>query len=383
MFFQAALLGGYLYAHLSTRLLGIRRQALLHVALLALAALALPVAIPAGWTPPASDSVVGWLLALLAGRRGRALPRPVRDGAPAPAVALYARPSVRGGSVRPLRREQRGQLHRAPGLPDGAGADAPARAAVAALDHRIPGGGGVHVRVRLVRLAACAAGFAPGCRRGRGDRPIGCRRAPGTRPHAERSTPLGGARFRAVEPAARGHRPTSDRRRGGSVAVGDSARTLPADVRRRLRPPRPHGAAAPGRAACAAGDDLRARALLATRAARALGVPASPRVVHDHGARPARGARRVSPLTEVPDRVLSVAGPGWRARRRVQRAGGAGALRLGQGVRADGGAGLFPPPLSIASVGRAGWSARGGSPRRRFRRSCWRSWHPTAGGCGM
>ena len=48
MFFQAALLGGYLYAHLSTRLLGIRRQALLHVALLALAALALPVAIPSG-----------------------------------------------------------------------------------------------------------------------------------------------------------------------------------------------------------------------------------------------------------------------------------------------------------------------------------------------
>ena len=28
------------------------------------------------------------------------------------------------------------------------------------------------------------------------------------------------------------------------------------------------------------------------------------------------------------------------------------------------------------------WSARGGLPRRRFRRSCWRSWHLTAGGCG-
>jgi hypothetical protein len=65
MFFQAALLGGYLYAHLSTRLLGSRRQALVHAVLLALAGLALPVAIPAGWTPPASDGVVGWLLALL------------------------------------------------------------------------------------------------------------------------------------------------------------------------------------------------------------------------------------------------------------------------------------------------------------------------------
>jgi hypothetical protein len=66
MFFQAALLGGYLYAHLTTRLLGVRRQGLLHMALLALTLFALPVAIPAGWTPPASDRVVGWLLALLA-----------------------------------------------------------------------------------------------------------------------------------------------------------------------------------------------------------------------------------------------------------------------------------------------------------------------------
>jgi len=65
MFFQVALLGGYLYAHLSTRLLGIRRQALVHAGLLGLAALTLPVAIPAGWTPPASDSVIGWLLTLL------------------------------------------------------------------------------------------------------------------------------------------------------------------------------------------------------------------------------------------------------------------------------------------------------------------------------
>jgi hypothetical protein len=66
MFFQAALLGGYLYAHLSTSLLGPRGQALSHLVLLALAGLTLPVAIPAGWTPPASDRVVGWLLALLA-----------------------------------------------------------------------------------------------------------------------------------------------------------------------------------------------------------------------------------------------------------------------------------------------------------------------------
>jgi hypothetical protein len=65
MFFQAMLLLGYLYAHLSSRLLDSRRQAWVHVALLAVALLALPVAIPSGWTPPASDNVIGWLVALL------------------------------------------------------------------------------------------------------------------------------------------------------------------------------------------------------------------------------------------------------------------------------------------------------------------------------
>ena len=65
MYFQALLLGGYLYAHLGTRWLGARRQAALHLALLALTLVALPVAIPAGWTPPPSDSPIGWLLLLL------------------------------------------------------------------------------------------------------------------------------------------------------------------------------------------------------------------------------------------------------------------------------------------------------------------------------
>jgi hypothetical protein len=45
VFFQAALLGGYAYAHASTALLGVRRQMLLHVALLALPLGVLPLAV--------------------------------------------------------------------------------------------------------------------------------------------------------------------------------------------------------------------------------------------------------------------------------------------------------------------------------------------------
>jgi len=63
--FQTLLLGGYLYAHLSTRLLRPRAQVALHVALLAVSLLALPVAVPAGWTPPPGGAPVPWLVGLL------------------------------------------------------------------------------------------------------------------------------------------------------------------------------------------------------------------------------------------------------------------------------------------------------------------------------
>ena len=66
MFFQVVLLLGYLYAHVSSRYLDARKQTLAHVGLLALTLLSLPVAIPAGWNPPASGNVIPWLLQLLA-----------------------------------------------------------------------------------------------------------------------------------------------------------------------------------------------------------------------------------------------------------------------------------------------------------------------------
>lgn len=65
VFYQAALLGGYLYAHLSTRWLGSRRQAVLHLVVLALPWLVLPISVAHAWAPPSDANPVPWLLALL------------------------------------------------------------------------------------------------------------------------------------------------------------------------------------------------------------------------------------------------------------------------------------------------------------------------------
>jgi hypothetical protein len=66
VFFQTALLAGYLYAHLVSRWLGLRRQIALHLAFLAMAALTLPIAIGPDWMPPTEGTPVLWLIALLA-----------------------------------------------------------------------------------------------------------------------------------------------------------------------------------------------------------------------------------------------------------------------------------------------------------------------------
>lgn len=65
VFFQAALLVGYGYAHISTRLLGPRRQAVVHVVILALSLVALPLQVRATGLPPVGGRSVLWLLGLL------------------------------------------------------------------------------------------------------------------------------------------------------------------------------------------------------------------------------------------------------------------------------------------------------------------------------
>ena len=66
VFYQAALLAGYLYAHLSLKWLGARRQAVLHLALLGLAWIVLPIHVAQGWLPPATTFPAPWLWMLLA-----------------------------------------------------------------------------------------------------------------------------------------------------------------------------------------------------------------------------------------------------------------------------------------------------------------------------
>jgi hypothetical protein len=66
VFFQVALLAGYLYAHWSIRRFGPRRQALLHLVLLLPPLLVLPIGVPDGWVAPQRDDPILWLLALLA-----------------------------------------------------------------------------------------------------------------------------------------------------------------------------------------------------------------------------------------------------------------------------------------------------------------------------
>jgi hypothetical protein len=68
VFFQAVLLLGYLYAHVSVRLLGPRRQALVHAGVLLAAALALPIG--RGLSPPEGHSPQLWLLIVLAAAFG-------------------------------------------------------------------------------------------------------------------------------------------------------------------------------------------------------------------------------------------------------------------------------------------------------------------------
>lgn len=70
LFFQLCLLGGYAYAHGTSRFLGVRTQAVLHLVLLGVFAFALPFAIPAGWHPPVDKDPTLWQLSLMAATVG-------------------------------------------------------------------------------------------------------------------------------------------------------------------------------------------------------------------------------------------------------------------------------------------------------------------------
>ena len=65
VFFQTVLLGGYLYAHLVSRRLPVKGQVLLHLALIAAGAIALPLGLRSASPFPGDDNPVLWLLATL------------------------------------------------------------------------------------------------------------------------------------------------------------------------------------------------------------------------------------------------------------------------------------------------------------------------------
>ncbi len=68
VFFQAALLAGYLYAHGSLRWLRRRTQMMLHVALIGLPLLPiglLPLHLPVGWSPPVEANPAPWVMGML------------------------------------------------------------------------------------------------------------------------------------------------------------------------------------------------------------------------------------------------------------------------------------------------------------------------------
>lgn len=65
VFFQATLLVGYAYAHLTVRSLGLRRQVALHLLVLAAPLVLLPLSLP-GWDSPAEGGHHLWLFVLLA-----------------------------------------------------------------------------------------------------------------------------------------------------------------------------------------------------------------------------------------------------------------------------------------------------------------------------
>ncbi|MCC6780208.1 MAG: fused MFS/spermidine synthase [Hyphomicrobiales bacterium] len=66
VFFQAALLAGYAYAHVLVRGLPLGQGALVHLVMLAAAALTLPITVSTALGPPPSSNIAVWLIGLLA-----------------------------------------------------------------------------------------------------------------------------------------------------------------------------------------------------------------------------------------------------------------------------------------------------------------------------
>lgn len=66
VFFQAALLAGYAWAHVTTGRIKLRRQAVLQGALVVAPLVLMPIRLPAGWAPSPARNPIPWIFALAA-----------------------------------------------------------------------------------------------------------------------------------------------------------------------------------------------------------------------------------------------------------------------------------------------------------------------------
>src|SRR5712664_2729759 len=367
VFFQAALLGGYAYAHALTARVRPARQVLVHLVVLALPFVDLTLAVSprllrGGEANPVLDVLT--ILSLSVG-----LPSLVVSATAAPAVVHPHRAPGRARSLLSLRGQQPGQHAGPPGLSHSGGA-APAPAGIdlahpdRALEPGLRDAGRSHRALRADPLVEARARTGAG-RRGDGERAGPGREAPAMAAAGS----LGRARLRAVEPAPRGHHLHHHRPGRGAAALGAAARDLPADLHPRLRP---LAAAAPSRGGGARAAPQPARDLPdGLRPARAhLGHRAlALRSALRHRARLPRRPGAGPSGTASPHRVLPADLGGRRAGRALQRSGGPARLFLDDRVSADDGDGLRAPRRAEQPRARAGRrgaarAARGGGRGR-------------------
>ena len=104
VFFQAALLAGYAYAHWLTRYAGGRVSVALHLAVMIAAAFALPLLIAAGWDRPPAAAHALWLIGLFRPRsacRFLRSPPTVRCCRPGSRAQITLPPKTRTSSMPP------------------------------------------------------------------------------------------------------------------------------------------------------------------------------------------------------------------------------------------------------------------------------------------
>ena len=116
VFFQTVLLLSYGYAHVTTRLLGVRRQASLHLIVILLPLLVLAGVFSADSNPPAEENPSFWLLGQLTLGGGLAVFRHFDDGAAVAKMVRRDGPCRFARSVFSLFHEQRRQPVGAVGL---------------------------------------------------------------------------------------------------------------------------------------------------------------------------------------------------------------------------------------------------------------------------